>query len=34
MQSSAPLMPTVMLCSRQNSSRLPWETVEPGRFAP
>ena len=33
MQSSAPLIPTVMLCS-QNSSLLPWDTVEPSRLAP
>ena len=33
MQSYAPLTPTVMLIS-QNESRSPWETVLPGRLAP
>jgi hypothetical protein len=33
MQSWDALMPTVMHWS-QNSSRLPWLTVEPGRLAP
>ena len=32
-QSYAPLMPTVIDIS-QNASCVPWETVDPARFAP